>query len=923
MVDTKSFHSALVLLFFGGTVFSQCPPRPALVRSYQTLTRSAVSPQYPDLLRIAGQWESCGYPQDSLFLDLLYHIGRDAGNHRADSVALGVARRALTIAQHPSAALSPSDLPKALFRLGKVSTLLSQREQAGAYLDQSITLSLARNTWRWAALAAAGKAFLSYSTGDLEVSLSWSEKGIGWARKARNTEALLYNQYERVRVLQTMKNSGKLDEALALCLSILAESRQGGSLLSDQALYNRTIGNILKRKGQPARAEPYFLEALRLKKSLNNQEQIASCELELGFYYYDLAQYEKALYYYGQALAKATDFNRKARLYNNIGAAYWKKKNFETALQYYQKGFHVLKTGFNDTLNLALNPSGQAMRLSAQKEYLLTLVQDKADTWLDYAKSTGNRAYFRHALNTYALADKMVDFMRWEHTGTLSKIFWRSQTKGMYERAIETCAHLNDANAAYRFFEKSRAVLLMDRLNELGARQKLLPRQLEEEARLVQQVSSLQNRLAEPQAGTARYDQVLAQLLSAQAQLDDFRRRLETSNPAYFRYKFDNRVDTLPLVQQWLKKENASLVTYFVGDQDLYVLGVTPQSKVLLRQPIANYRQNADTFMRLLSDGSAQNRNMPLFLGSSNALHRLLLAPLRLPKGRVIVSPDGSFIPFDALSRSTAAPEYAVNDYAFSYTYSVQNLLRPRAEARSAGSLLGVAPVQYYSHLGQTSLPGSDEALGKISEQFSSPRLLLRQDATKAAFLENAPDYKAIHLYTHADADSVGREPILYFADSTLRLSDLQFELPNTQLVSLLACKTAVGIHQRGEGVFSLARGFTSVGVPSILTTLWSVEDRPTYAIAERFFAYLNDGLPKDLALQRAKIDYLKGADRGGALPVHWAGPILVGDSHPLSTGTGRWWTAGLLLFAGAALYGGWRFWRTRSRRAGTLMPHW
>lgn len=45
----------------------------------------------------------------------------------------------------------------------------------------------------------------------------------------------------------------------------------------------------------------------------------------------------------------------------------------------------------------------------------------------------------------------------------------------------------------------------------------------------------------------------------------------------------------------------------------------------------------------------------------------------------------------------------------------------------------------------------------------------------------------------------------------------------------------------------------------------------------------LEEGLPKDEALQRAKLEWLEKGGKADALPSQWAGMILVGDVHPLS----------------------------------------
>jgi CHAT domain-containing protein len=324
--------------------------------------------------------------------------------------------------------------------------------------------------------------------------------------------------------------------------------------------------------------------------------------------------------------------------------------------------------------------------------------------------------------------------------------------------------------------------------------------------------------------------------------------------------------------------------------------------------------------MALLNNPDAMNRtaNLERFWKLGNGLYQQLMASFRLPTGRVILSPDGVFVPFETLSRSANQSKYLVEDYAFSYAYSGRLLLKNKGsrsmmDALRGVNFLGVAPVKFTSTLGQVSLPGSDAALQSISAYFRSPTLLTYEAATRRAFLKQAATARVVHLFTHAVADSTQREPVLYFADSTLRLSDLGEEgLPNTQMVVLAACKTGVGANQQGEGVFSLARGFAALGAPSILTTLWSVENDATYKLTNLFYQHIDEGLPKDLALQQAKQDWLKSSEGAGQLPNYWAGLIVVGDSNPLTPASQWPWVAVGVLLAGGV--GVWQWLRRRSR---------
>jgi CHAT domain-containing protein len=104
----------------------------------------------------------------------------------------------------------------------------------------------------------------------------------------------------------------------------------------------------------------------------------------------------------------------------------------------------------------------------------------------------------------------------------------------------------------------------------------------------------------------------------------------------------------------------------------------------------------------------------------------------------------------------------------------------------------------------------------------------------------------------------------------------------HAELAILSACNTGSGKLQAGEGILSIARGFFYAGVPSVVMTLWSVEDNSSSELMELFYKHLTEGLPKDEALRRAKLDYLKQSDQLTAFPYFWAGYVNIGDNSPL-----------------------------------------
>ncbi len=867
------------------------------------------------LLTLQQTVEKCRIGNDSVRSKLLHVLGRTYWYSGNLSLGLAYTRQAIAINSRRSPTSKMANLTHSYYNSGRI--LFDQMRYPQALLMFDSCILVARRypaKYASGADAYARKSHLYSLLGDYDQALRSAELGYNMAQLAGDGSLMVKNIIQQAQSLLEVQKYAPAQAALLKALDVAQAVNARDQII---AIYTQ-LADVSIGLGLRQKVLNYYKLAYNVSLEDNNRTGSAQTLTNMGVYYRSvLHNNQEAIRLYQDALRFADDPFVRLRILNNIGYASWQQRYHANALNYYQQALCAGPIRFTNR-HVVINPDPQAIQLVANKENLLSLIQDKADTWLDWGKTTGQRSHLQHALETYQLADQMIDFMRWEHTGTGSKLYWRQKTRGLYERAIETCYRLGDTEQAYRFFEKSRAAMLSDKLNELGAHEKLTPAQLTQEDGFRQRLTDLQTQLGAAKPDTKAYNETRLQLSAEQERFDGFVKQLEQSNPAYYRYKYDNTTRSLADVQHWLGEQSASLVSYFVGDSALYVLGVTNGRAQLLRQPVAAYQKTAGEFRRLLSDPAALNRQFSRYQALAFALYRQLLAPLKLPEGRVVVSPDGFFLPFEGLSQRSDAPDWLVNHYAFSYAYSAGLLLKERPPTTPDQAFFGMAPVAFRA--GLSPLAGSDAVLRQIGEQVGSATLLTGGAATRRAFREQAPHARIIQLFTHADAGTqpgtgaAGKtesdEPVLYFADSTLRLSEITGDTPfQAELLVLSACKTGVGVNQQGEGVFSLARGFAAVGVPSVLTTLWSVDNKATYRLTELFYKHLTDGYPKDVALQRAKGDFLKTASRAEQLPTNWAGLILVGNADPLPTPT-RWpyVAGGSLLLAGIG-------WATQRRR--------
>jgi CHAT domain-containing protein len=99
------------------------------------------------------------------------------------------------------------------------------------------------------------------------------------------------------------------------------------------------------------------------------------------------------------------------------------------------------------------------------------------------------------------------------------------------------------------------------------------------------------------------------------------------------------------------------------------------------------------------------------------------------------------------------------------------------------------------------------------------------------------------------------------------------------RLAVLSACESGVGKNYAGEGMFSVARGFVYAGCPSLVMSLWRVNDYNTASLMGIFYENLAKNLTVDKALRNAKLEFIGTAGELGAHPANWAAFVNIGST--------------------------------------------
>lgn len=681
------------------------------------------------------------------------------------------------------------------------------------------------------------------------------------------------------------------------------------------------LAEVLESKGEYSGALSIYNKALQFEKQWGSDYNCRVLFNNIGYLYNNhlldpnlaLKYYKKAFYYHNTRLpANRIDTLEILNVSSNIGNVYSKQNQFDSAFAYFKSGFDCIKSGASE--EYLLSNSLDEFIQQKKMDYLVSLLSNKADAYLWQHKATGIKRFLESAIDGYKVSDKILGRIRNQQIDAKSKLLWRSNSRRLYEHAIDACFLSKNTKDAFYFFERSRAVLLNDQLNEqkwMGVENVL------KIAQVKKGIQKLENKLKESNNSSDQFQAVKDEMFSANRELDQLEQLIKNNNPLYYQSFLDTTFITLKDIQHDLLNKDYTLIEIFSGDSSIYVLQATASNCTLNKVDKLDYESTTKKYISYISDPVLMNKDYSGFVIASNHLYKLIFQQPPLKGQRIIISPDGQYFPFESLV--TSEPNQLVNwflyDHAVSYTYSARFLMNDFSSVSSTAgkNFMGVAPINYPSSFALASLSGSDQSLNRISSYFGNPFKLSASTASRGNFLQQFSKYRVIQLYTHAAENSVNNEPVIYFADSALYLSELINESkPLTRLIILSACETGKGIDYQGEGVFSFNRGFAAMGIPSAITNLWSVDNESTYKLTELFYKYLTDGLPTDIALQKAKLEFIQTNSREKSLPYYWAAPVLVGKTDVIELSKPKSWKW-IILYLSIGI-AGFAFWALRKR---------
>lgn len=600
-----------------------------------------------------------------------------------------------------------------------------------------------------------------------------------------------------------------------------------------------------------------------------------------------------------------------------LGEIRQQQENQPAALTAFQAALINLCPEFQPKSNLE-NPQIDWMTYS--KNDLLRILRKKGES----LRATGE---LEAAFQTYQLAVQLFHNIRQDYITEASRLFLSEQTIPLFAAAAETAIELQQTEVAFQLVEQSKALLLQEAMRDEEAFELAgVPAELSGRMQQLQLQQTYWERArydAQVQSDSAGLKLALEERFKISSELYLLQEKIRSEYPAFFELKFGrDPVDFVAITMELLRAESA-LIEYFVSDDKIFVFGIHQGEylvKVLPKGPEFSERMN-----RLLRALQLDNSSDPAqYSQDALAIYQEYLAPVleafQYPVSQLYLVPDGlfSYLPFEALL--TEAPReqaystfpYLIKKYVCSYAYSSTLLVNSLETDHLLGKkFVGFAPdftstqEAVAQRLDVGPLRYNMEAVEAI-RNLTSGIAYTRQSANKTNFLSPSEIPLVLHLSTHArmdDEDPMGSK--IYLADGDISTREI-YQLPySSQMVVLSACETGTGKYYKGEGMMSLARAFMQSGSPSVVTSLWKVDDRSTSELMINFYQKLIKGKNKDAALQEAKLAFLEEKESEMLHhPYYWAAFIHTGNPEAFNFPTNfPYWSLALIGLLGIGMF--------------------
>ena len=590
-----------------------------------------------------------------------------------------------------------------------------------------------------------------------------------------------------------------------------------------------------------------------------------------------------------EPLLPATDFRKvEAETHNFLGLEAWMRGNKAEALrQLVAAGELSRMAGFSAAEIRGLLFLGE---LGLQGEYgtegrkAAELLRERADRY----RASPYRVWARLLLARYeqgeernrepiGLLQEAAGIIEAQRSGLKVDMLdevCRRQRRAVYESLVELLAGEGMVGEALTAAEKAKALMIVDLLAgedlERNPAEKVL---LKQEAGLGEEIRGLQRRILQVSEGTVA-DELRERLKQAEETYRDLLGRIGAEDGNLLSLIAVSGVDSTAL--QRLLDENTTLFDYFATADGLYVWAVHWGQVHLERIDLPREELRALVFSFLAAIRDKDKRKIEIF--SRKAYDRLLKPVIPFVSGeRIGFIPDDAlvYLPFAAMSYRG---RFLAEGFSIFHLPEAGLLEQVLGETRTAGlRILAFGDPDLENEA--LDLHHAVLEVERIRKRIGGTTVLLREQATEAKAGEMPSGYDILHFAVRGQ----------FFPEETLNsgllltpgagqdgrltvreIFGLRFQ---GRAVVLSGCDPMPEKDPEGKGLTSLQRAFLRTGSPSVVSTLWLVDDRAAAHLLDLFYRQLGKREPLADALRAAQLHLI----REGYPPYVWAAFVLTG----------------------------------------------
>ena len=749
-----------------------------------------------------------------------------------------------------------------------------QAAEYGAAMEALGSRAEMEQDWAKASSAYIFAAAAIVRVGHLQRALFHAETAVKLALKAKNL-SLQITAMSRLadiygRVGQWQHERDWLEKARR----ILEEMEVGATRALPEARLYRQLGENYLRQGDSQRAIAFISQSVRLWdarlsylssstavgtrylsdtiEQANNQ--ISNSLHRLGRAHLQAGNSPEAITSLTRGLAIMTDANLatpiEASLRISLGEAYLAHNELERAMENFVKGLQV-----SEERRLAGN-----MRLASGM---------MGDLLLKTGKHSEALSYYKRAVASVESTRSLFEF------GELRASFFDDKGR-YYGGLIRAYLDANDVEEAFNYSERARSRAFLDILGHKVHLSKVKTNLREEETALKERFGKRASSIAIDADEITTLERIPDDLLALDDQYDAF---INKARRAHKEQASLMNVEPLTLREvQTLLGPGQSLIQYFVASEKIFLWVVERNRMKSLTVPISQKEliQKIDSLRRAIATLDSVRKYQSL----AREIHEFLIGPAlpHITGKKLIIVPHGvlHYLPFQALY--SARGRYLVEDYSISYLSSASLLQFTTAKRKPLGqNVLAVGNPSFDAS--KANLPMTELEANEIRRLYPRSALLTKSEATEERVKELAGAHDVLHFATHAELnkeDPLSSAVLLSKGekeDGRLEVREIFGMDLKASLVVLSACETGLGALSSGDELVGLTRAFIYAGTPSVVASLWKVDDASTAQLMSSFYRNLKSKTKVE-SLRQAQLDMIRGKTNTGLLAQRGVGGV-------------------------------------------------